>query len=291
MLSKRNPFSFPMPIGLALAAMLLCAPPVYCQTRAQVESHLAQFPPDQHAYERFRYWLSMQPGDSQHDPDLQGKYRAYLKDQGFAESEIEAQFKVVAERSRADREAQRWNRILTAEQPNFNTNPNAFLVEMVRGRKPGTALDVGMGQGRNAIWLAQQGWSVTGFDPAGKAVDLARQTAQRLGLRLNTEVTTGERFDFGENRWDLILFSYAGVREMAEKVERSLKPHGLVVVEAFHRDVTKGRPLGGGVVFEAGELMKLFPSLRVVRYEEPMAVADFGQQRVRVVRYCGERHE
>src|SRR5260370_4164095 len=48
----------------------------------------------------------------------------------------------------------------------FSRNPNGFLVEMTRQRKPGRALDVGMGQGRNSIFLAQQGWDVTGFDPA-----------------------------------------------------------------------------------------------------------------------------
>ncbi len=188
-------------------------------------------------------------------------------------------------------EVQRWNQILTAEKPGFNTNPNAFLVEVAKERKPGAALDVGMGQGRNAIWLAQQGWSVTGFDPADKAVALARETAKRLGLNLTAEIETAERFDFGKNRWDLILFSYAPVRGLTEKVERSLKPGGAVVIEAFHRDAAQGRRIGGGVVFETDELVKMFPKLRVVRNEEPMAIADFGMQEVRVVRYCGQKPE
>jgi hypothetical protein len=72
---------------------------------------------------------------------------------------------------------------------------------------------------------------------------------------------------------------------------RSLKPHGIVVVEAFHRDATKGTSIGGAVVFDTGELVRLFPDLRVVRYEEPVTAADFGQGQVRVVRYCGERVE
>jgi SAM-dependent methyltransferase len=236
-----------MRINRVLRAILLCAAPLGGQTREQVKSHPAPFPPDQQA--------------------------------------------AVTERPRTGREAERWNQILTAKEPNFNTNPNAFLVEIVKDRKPGAALDVGMGQGRNAIWLARQGWSVTGFDPADQAVALARQTAQRLGLRLKTEINTGERFDFGENRWDLILFCYVGVRETAEKAERALKPQGMVIVEAFHRDATKGRSVGGGVVFDTGELAKLFPNLRVVRYEEPVATADFGQQRVRVVRYCAQKQE
>lgn len=176
-------------------------------------------------------------------------------------------------------------------KPRFNTKPNAFLVEMVKGRKPGAALDVGMGQGRNATWLAQQGWDVTGFDPADKAVALARENAEKSGVKLKTEIKGLEDFDFGERRWDLILLSYVGGREKADVFQRALKPAGVLVIEGFHRDATKAARIGGGVVFDTGELPPLFPQLRVVRYEEPVADADFGQIRVRLVRYCGERPE
>jgi hypothetical protein len=59
----------------------------------------------------------------------------------------------------------------TAARPErCSRKPNQLLVEAVRHRKPGTALDVGMGQGRNAIFLAKEGWEVTGFDSADEGV-------------------------------------------------------------------------------------------------------------------------
>jgi hypothetical protein len=59
----------------------------------------------------------------------------------------------------------------------------------------------------------------------------------------------------------------------------------MVVVEAFHRDATKTRSIGGGVVFDTNELLELFAALRVVRYEDTETVADFaGQAQTRVVR-------
>lgn len=119
-----------------------------------------------------------------------------------------------------------------------------------------------MGQGRNAIWLAQQGWTVTGFDPAEKAVALAAQNAAALNVKLRSEIKTFDEFDFGDQQWDLILLSYVGAR---------------------------GRSIGGAVVFDTGEIPSLFPLLRVVRYEEPMARSDFGMEVVRLVRYCAER--
>lgn len=266
---------------ILLATMLLGGAAAWCQTAAQL-------PKDQQAYEQFRAWMTRLPPDEQKAPNLKERYETYLKSRGVSEAEIAAQIKMIEDRGSA-MEVALWNRILTAENPSFNVNPNAFLVEMAKGRKPGTALDVGMGQGRNAIWLAQQGWTVTGFDPAEQAVALAKQTAQKLGVRLTTQIAREEDYDFGDRKWDLILLSYVGVRGVEQKLQRALKPGGVVVVEAFHRDATKGRSIGPAVVFDTGELVTSFPELRVVRYEEPMTEADFGKQLMRVVRYCGER--
>lgn len=191
----------------------------------------------------------------------------------------------------ADRqEVERWNRILTAENPRFNTDPNAFLVEMVRGRAPGAALDVGMGQGRNAIYLARQGWNVTGFDPADQAVALARRQAAAAGVTLTTFTQGHEEFQFGSERWDLVVLSYVMVRPILDKVHAALKPGGLVVLEAFHRDATKDGPIGSGVVWDTNELLTTFAKFRILRYEDTEAPPDFaGRRPTRVVRLSAQK--
>lgn len=264
-----------------LVATLLLVAAAFTQTADDVEKRIAKLPPAQQAYERYRFWRTT------HDS---GDYRAYLKSRGFVDRDIDEQIKLVETEGKGA-EIERWNRILTQEKPSFNTKPNEFLIEMARNRKPGMALDVGMGQGRNAIWLAQQGWDVTGFDPAERAVAVAISAAARLGLKLKTEITDTERFNFGERKWDLILMSYVGARERRDEVQRALKSGGILIIEGAHRDATKGRSIGGAVVFDTGELPGLFSGLRVVRYEEPLAMPDFGQEKSRVVRYCGERPE
>jgi len=110
------------------------------------EQQLRQLPADTQVYERFRYWAGLQPPEIRREAERH--YDAYLSTLGVPQQERGRQLKIIDTEGRR-LEIERWNRILTAAKPAFNTNPNAFLVEMVKGRTPGTALEVGMGQGRN----------------------------------------------------------------------------------------------------------------------------------------------
>lgn len=95
-------------------------------------------------------------------------------------------------------ERQRWNRTLTDSVVRariLNEKPNALLVETVNGRSPGTALDVGTGEGRNAIYLAQLGWQVTGVDVADKVLAYAQKRAQALNVKITTIEQDVDRFD------------------------------------------------------------------------------------------------
>jgi len=261
-------------------------------TLGPVSQYAAQQPsaaptPEQiQAYETFRLWITKQPVDVQRAADdvVFQQYAAELRRQGKQEREIVstiASLRTVGGRA----EVERWNRILTAPKPMFNTAPNTFLVEMTKGLKPGRALDVGMGQGRNTIYLAQQGWESVGFDPADKAVAAAQEEAGKLGVRITTHVARAEEFDWGESKWDLIVLSYVGGREYVGNVSRALRPGGMVVLEGFHRDATKTRSIGGAVVFDTNELLQLFAGLRIVRYEDTNAIGDFGGlENTRVVR-------
>jgi SAM-dependent methyltransferase len=268
------------PVGVAvLFALFVLAHPLARQA-AQLS------PADQQIFEAFRTWMTGNPDSMKGDVEV--NYRNELKRQGVAPSEIDRRLKViddVANRMEADR----WNRILTAAKPSFNTKPNAFLVDMVRDVKPGAALDVGMGQGRNAIYLAQQGWTVTGFDPADRAVAAAQEEAARVGVKLTALVARDDQFEFKKDAWDLVVLSYVGGREYPDRVFDTLKPGGIVIVEAFHKDATRTGPIGRNVVFDTNELLTLFSRFRILRYEDTDATADFGLQRLRVVRLCAQK--
>lgn len=72
----------------------------------------------------------------------------------------------------------RWNRRWAGEERvHASTTPSRFLVAEVADLRPGTALDLACGAGRNAVWLAEQGWRVTAVDFSGVALRMARAFA------------------------------------------------------------------------------------------------------------------
>ena len=168
------------PASLVCLLALVFAQPATARQNAPVAPPLT--PDEIQIYESFRAWIGSQPKDVQDAADdvVYQRYAAVLRTQG--KSEQEATAAIASLKSIGDRaEIERWNRILTSPQPRFNTAPNAFLVAVTTGLKPGRSLDVGMGQGRNTIHLAQRGWESVGVDPADRAVAAAQEEAPARG--------------------------------------------------------------------------------------------------------------
>jgi SAM-dependent methyltransferase len=134
-----------------------------------------------------------------------------------------------------------------------------------------------MGQGRNALWLAQHGWEVTGFDLSPVGVKLARDRAEKLGVKLNASVRSAEEFDFGENRWAMIVVTYVPLGAgLVDRIRQSLKPGGVVVVENFHAETGHVRLMNGGLA--DNELLRTFADFRILHYEDIWAKQDWGLQ-------------
>ena len=169
-----------------------------------------------------------------------------------------------------------------------NTKPNPFLEVIVKDRRPGTVLDVGMGSGRNAIFLAQQGWDVSGLDISRMAIKSAQERAKESGLRLNAIHQEMRRFDFGANLWDLILFMYLPVPEpeVIRRIHTSLKPGGLLVLEHYHRDCEDSEHVKG---LELGALLGLLSEFNILRCERVVVRPDWDEKDAPMVRLVAEK--
>lgn len=168
--------------------------------------------------------------------------------------------------------------------PTFSTTPNQFLVDILRSEKPGRALDVGMGQGRNALHLARNGWDVTGFDVSRVGIRHAEAQARAESLRVRAHVAADEEFDFGVAQWDLIAIIYAIERRSILRVREALKPGGLVVVEA---GINPDPAAAFG--YASGTLPTLFDGFTVLKYEETEGAYDWGPERIRLVRFAARK--
>jgi SAM-dependent methyltransferase len=185
---------------------------------------------------------------------------------------------------------ERWNKEFGSGIPSLrNADYSEFLAGVIKGRKPGTALDLGIGQGRNAVYLASVGWDVTGVDISDVAVEQARKNAQQKNVKVTAVVADLDAHDFGENRWDLVTSFYMhswhrnSKTDVPARILRSLKPGGVLVMEAFRRP-----PNVNG--FVVAELATLFKNFRIVRNEELVAKADWGSgESTELVRFVAEK--
>ena len=157
-----------------------------------------------------------------------------------------------------------WDSVYSQQRSIFSQHPTELLQYAVKDRTPGKALDIGMGQGRNAIFLAQEGWDVSGFDPSVEGVRQAKAAAQKLKLHLNASVAHEEDFDLGRQKWDLIVITY--VRRLnsedAKRFQQALKPSGLLVYENNN-------------VGARNELLRAFLGYRILRFEDVDAHTDW----------------
>ena len=184
-----------------------------------------------------------------------------------------------------------FDRIYASDRPNFSQNPSTVLVEAIEGAKPGRALDVAMGQGRNALFLAQRGWAVTGFDISNEGLNVARANAKRAGVPLTVQRSSIEDFSYGETQWDLIALIYVpnGAHEGAAmtRLARALKPGGLLVIESFASDRQSAprRP----VDIDPAELKTSLVDFDIVRFDDREAVSEWDPQPTRLCRVIARK--
>jgi SAM-dependent methyltransferase len=94
----------------------------------------------------------------------------------------------------------------------WSGNPNGALANQISGLAPGRALDVGAGEGGDALWLAEQGWSVTASDISQRALDRVNAEAERRGLRVECRHADANALDaFETAAFDLVSAQYASI--------------------------------------------------------------------------------
>jgi len=247
---------------------------------------------DDVAWQRFLNWLKAAPVANGPLEILQG-YQKSLTADGRPPAEAGREMGAVMRlmRDRNDAWPLMFDRIYASATPNFSTAPSALLMAAIAGRPAGRALDVGMGQGRNAVALAVKGWTVTGFDVSAEGLAVARAQAARAGVSLTAVQSSDEQFDLGTNQWDLVAVIYGpGIIASpgySVRLHRALRPGGVVVVESFASD--RSAPQRRPVDIDPADLLGAFSSFRILRFEDTEAVSEWDPQTTRLVRLIAQK--
>lgn len=153
----------------------------------------------------------------------------------------------------------------------YGTEPNDFLRAEVARVPMGEVLCIGDGEGRNGVWLAQQGRTVTSLDASAVGLQKASALAKARHVPLTTVHADLATFDFGEARWDAVVSIFCHLpsalrRDVYPRIRRALRPGGVVLLESY-TPAQLGRGTGGppvaDMMLDLATLRADFEGLRI----------------------------
>lgn len=159
----------------------------------------------------------------------------------------------------------------------YGEEPNAYLAEKRTWLTPGAqALAIADGEGRNGVWLAEQGLEVLAVDQSAIGLAKASELAERRGVPLRTCRADLADWDWPAEAFDLVIAVFAHFGPVLRpvihrRVVRALKPGGLVILQGFNErqhDYNSGGPHDAALLFSAEDLEKDFAGLEILELNE-----------------------
>lgn len=170
-----------------------------------------------------------------------------------------------------------WDERFQHETYAYGKDPNDFLRAHAPLFKAGTSiLSLAEGEGRNITFLAQQGCNVRGVDFSQKGHDKAMRLAKTAGVSIDYDLADLNDYDMGQHQWDgvISIFCHPNEAERAplfQKIQYSLKPGGIFLLEAYHQrqpDYATGGPRERTHLFTLEELKIAFSDYEILHAHE-----------------------
>ncbi len=176
---------------------------------------------------------------------------------------------------RSDDSKQKWDKKFSSRSYIYGKSPAKFLAENYHYIPFGASvLDMGMGEGRNAVFLAQKGYKVTGIDISSVAVKKSLALSKEFGVQINTVVASLNKYKIPDGTFDAIICFYYVDRSLIDKMRAWLKPGGVIVFEAYTIDQRNADPAlkddDPNYYLKKQELLRMFPDMRILKFEEPI---------------------
>lgn len=176
---------------------------------------------------------------------------------------------------------QRWNERYSSDEFAYGELPNVFLNEKLPALTPGAILFPAEGEGRNAVFAAQLGWTVTAFDISTEGQKKALRLAEKQGVSIDYQVGQLETLSYSPGQFDAIALIYAHFpakikSKYHQLLDGLLRPNGLIIFEAFSKNhlsyILKDEKVGGprelDMLFSIDELKSDFSNYEILELEE-----------------------
>lgn len=152
----------------------------------------------------------------------------------------------------------------------FEAGPTPLVMRIASGLRPGKALDLACGAGRNAVWLATHGWKVTAVDGAPTALEVLRGRARDGNLLVEGMVADLEKdeFEIEPRGWDLVLKCYYLQRSLFEQAKRGVVPGGVLIAIVHMNEPGEA---DGPFRLRPGELERYFEGWEILHLREGKA--------------------
>lgn len=164
-----------------------------------------------------------------------------------------------------------WNKRYDTETYILGKEPVEFLKEYINILPRGKALDIAMGEGRNAVFFAKNGFEVDGCDVSDIAVKKTLKLAKENNVRVNAFVADLGIYKLPKNAYDVVACFYYLQRSLIPQIKEALKPGGMVIYETYTiENWERGfeGPKNKDYLLKTNELLDLFKDLTIIYYRE-----------------------
>jgi SAM-dependent methyltransferase len=169
-----------------------------------------------------------------------------------------------------------WDERYSTTEFIYGTEPNSFLKNELDKLNPGKILLLGEGEGRNAVYAAQNGWKVDAVDFSTKAKEKALQLALENDVQISYEVVDLSNYKLKQNYYDAIAIIYLHMKpelrnNIHSQVSDSLLSGGELILEVFEKDqlgTSSGGPQSLEMLYSIEELKKDFVHMKIELLEK-----------------------
>lgn len=169
-----------------------------------------------------------------------------------------------------------WDERYSSESYAYGKRANDFLVSMIDRLPTGKILCLAEGEGRNAVWLAEQGNEVTAVDASEVGLQKANRLAEARGVEITTVHADLADYDIGKQRWDAIISIFCHLppglrRDVHQRCVDGLRDNGMMLLEAYtplQLEYKTGGPPVAEMMMDAGSVSIELDGLEFLHLQE-----------------------